>query len=250
LAIEQRNAHADTFSTSGARLSRAEAGCSIELRVPRRSDDVNALIQSGTIETVRMTYPAGNRRSISAEGFARLLDALHADPDQAAHEYERLRRALVKFFDWRAVPAPDECADETLDRLARKLEDTAVKDVKKYVHGIARFVAMERRRAPAFTSISDTPLDSIAASPPVEADEGDALRDCFDRCLDKLPEESRSLILRYYEGERDAKIANRRRLASALGLTENALRSRVQRVRDRLERCMQACASQPLGHTP
>ena len=52
---------------------------------------------------------------------------------------------------------------------------------------------------------------------------------------------SRSLVLAYYEGERGAKIANRRRLAEALGLSDNALRSRVQRLRDRLQTCIERC---------
>ena len=207
-----------------------------------------ALVESAEVNRVRMTYPAGNHRSITAHGFARLLERLHADSEQAPHEYERLRRALVKFFDWRGVSPADECADEVLDRLARKLDDTTVLDVRKYVHGIARLVALERRRAPAFSSIDEIRHAPMAAA--VASDDGTRLQDCFDRCLTQLPEESRQLILRYYEGERNTKISNRRRLASTLGLTENALRSRVQRLRDRLEQCVQACSSQPLSHTP
>src|SRR5262245_623735 len=192
-----------------------------------------------------MSRPAGDRRSISADGFARLLARLHPDADEAAHEYERLRRALVKFFDWRGLWPADECADDALDRLVSKLDETFVQDVRKYVYGIARLVALERRRGPAFFSIDDAP--ALAVAPPA-IEEGDPLRDCFDRCLGELPDESRSLLVSYYEGERSGKIANRRRLATALGLTENALRSRVQRLRDRLEHCVRSCAAQPLRH--
>lgn len=187
---------------------------------------------------------------MSADGLARLLQRLHPDTAEAAHEYERVRRALVKFFDWRGVWPPEECADEALDRLAQKLEQVDVQDVRKYVHGIARLVALERRRGPAFSSIEDVPHVARAAVP-VPDEDGGRLHDCFDRCLSALPDDSRSLILRYYEGERTAKISNRRRLATMFGLTENALRSRVQRLRDRLERCVQACSSsRPLGDTP
>jgi DNA-directed RNA polymerase specialized sigma24 family protein len=181
-------------------------------------------------------------RSITAAGFSRLLTRLHSDVEQAGQEYERLRRTLVKFFDWRGAPAPEECADETLDRLARKLEDTIVDDVRNYAYGIARLVLMERRRDPVFSSIDGHPaLASVPAGP--TDDEGDRLHDCFDRCLADFPEQTRSLILRYYEGERFAKISNRRELAASLGLSEGALRSRVQRLRDRLEQCVQACIS-------
>jgi len=194
-----------------------------------------------------MTYPAGNRRSMSADGFARLLERLHDDPEQAAREYERLHRALVKFFDWRGASPPDECADEVLDRLAHKLEETLVQDVRKYAHGVARLVALERRRGPAFSSIDDVSQRRLIATTPQE--EGSRVHDCFDRCLAELSEESRSLLLRYYEGERHAKISNRRRLATMLGVTENALRSRVQRLRDRLEQCVRACSAQPVSDT-
>lgn len=206
-----------------------------------------ALLESGAFDEIRMTYPAGDRRSISAEGFARLLDRLHADPDQAAHEYERLRRGLVKFFDWRGTAPPEECADEVLDRLAQKLAQVTVQDVASYVRGIARMVLLERRRGPVFSSIEEAPQATLAVQPPAEA--GSRLHDCFDRCLAELPDEGRTLILRYYEGERSAKISNRRHLASMLGVTESALRNRVQRLRDRLEDCVRACSSHPVGQT-
>lgn len=207
-----------------------------------------ALVESPAFEPVPMTYPAGDDRSMSAVSFARLLEALHANPDEAAEEYERLRRTLLKFFDWRGVPAPEECADEVLDRLARKLETTVVRDVRKYMYGIARLVALERRRGPIFDAIDDVPELPLVVAP-AGSDDGNRLHDCFDRCLDALPEESRSLLLRYYEGERNAKISNRRRLATMFGVTENALRSRVQRLRDRLEQCVHACTAQPVSHT-
>jgi RNA polymerase sigma factor (sigma-70 family) len=221
-----------------------------------RSPEVSvALVESGALEVGRMTYPAGNRRSLNAPDYARLLNRLHPETGQAEQEYARLRRALVKFFDWRGASVPEDCADEVFDRLAQKIEETIVNDVKKYAYGIARLVALEQRRGPAFSSIEDIPQLSVAASSPalspLEATEDrdrERLQDCFDRCLAELPEESRSLLLDYYEGEQSAKISNRRRLASLLGVTDNALRSRVQRLRDRLEHCVHAC-SQPVSHT-
>jgi DNA-directed RNA polymerase specialized sigma24 family protein len=206
-----------------------------------------ALVESVAPEVVRMPTPAGDRRALSAQGFARLLERLHPESGQAAQEYEQLRRSLVKFFDWRGVSTPDECADEVLDRLAFKLDATPVQDVKKYALGIARLVALERRRGPVMSSIDEVGHAPLAA--PAANQDSHPLHDCFERCLTELPEESRSLLLRYYDGERAAKISNRQGLATLLGLTDNALRSRVQRLRDRLERCVRACASQPMGHS-
>lgn len=74
-------------------------------------------------------------RSLTTAALGRLLNRLHADTDRAAEEYERLRRSLIKFFDWRGAWPADECADEALDRLALKLEqETAVEDVQRYAY--------------------------------------------------------------------------------------------------------------------
>jgi DNA-directed RNA polymerase specialized sigma24 family protein len=180
-------------------------------------------------------------QALTAERFAGLLARLHADPEQSGLEYERLRRSLIKFFDWRGGWPPDECADECLDRLARRLaEQVPVLDVRHFALGIARLVLLERRRQPPVTSIGDA--TAVEASPmPGEPDVDSTLYDCFDRCLAEMPVEARAALLKYYEGERDRKIANRRRLSASLGLSENALRSRVQRLRDRLENCIHSC---------
>jgi DNA-directed RNA polymerase specialized sigma24 family protein len=192
-----------------------------------------------------MEHRTHGARSITAADLARLLARLHPDVDQAAQEYERLRRALIKFFDWRGAPAPEECADDTIDRLARKLEDTVVDDVRGYAHGIAHLVLLERRRQPSFSSIEhELRAPGLHIAPP--DDEDDRVHECFERCLARLPDDARSLVVRYYEGERLAKISNRRRLAAVLGLSENALRSRVQRLRDRLERCLEECVSRKM----
>ena len=177
--------------------------------------------------------------SSSEADLARLLVRLAPDRERAGREYERLRRTLIKFFDWRGASPADECADETLDRLARKLRDTAVNDLWHYAHGIARLVLLERSRQPAMSPIADAE-HAVAFESDLASDDG-GLHDCFDRCLAALSAESRALILGYYQGEQSEKISNRRRLAASLGLSENALRSRVQRVRNRLERCLRGC---------
>ena len=56
-----------------------------------------------------------------------------------------------------------------------------------------------------------------------------------------LPPDGRDLILKYYVDEGRTRIDNRRRLAQAFGISENALRSRAQRLRDGLECCITDC---------
>ena len=184
------------------------------------------------------------RRAVSV-GFDRLLSRLGPNPDRAAAEYERLRLALEKFFDWHCAWPPEECADETLDRLAFKLAaEVEIVDVRAYARGIARLVLLEWRRRPAPVSMDERPWRAEPRVPPaVEDHEGEAFRACFERCLAALSAGSHAIVLEYYAAEQRAKIDNRRRLAQTLGISESALRNRVQRVRNRLERCVQACTA-------
>lgn len=179
--------------------------------------------------------------SITPRAFALLLARLGDDPADGGEHYEALRRALVRFFDWRGAHAPDACADETLDRLARRLDDgAAIDDVRGFAHGIARLVLLEHWRRPRELPIDEAPG---AREPPWQEapPEEDPRPACFERCLAELPAEGRALILKYYAAEGRRKIDGRKRMAASLGLSETALRNRTQRLRDRLERCTQRC---------
>ena len=174
---------------------------------------------------------------MSGPGLPRLLERLDSDPERAGAEFERLRRTLTRFFDWRGAAFPDECADETLDRLAGKIaEGTAVIDVGALAHGIARLVLLEDYRARVGRAGAETEIPDRSAE---SGDAGDPLLADLDACLERLDADERALVLAYYaEPAGRRKIEARRRLAAGLGVTDNALRSRVQRLRDRLEGCL------------
>jgi DNA-directed RNA polymerase specialized sigma24 family protein len=180
--------------------------------------------------------------SVTASGFAQLLRRLDADPDRAASEYERLRHTLVKFFDWRGAWPPDDCADETIDRLVAKLgREIPIDDVRRYAHGIARLVLLERRRREAQAPLEDHP--DLANLPVADIAPTSPLHRCFERCLAALPDEQRILVLQYHTNERQAKIDHRRQLARSLGISENALRSRVHRICHALEQTVLRCVA-------
>lgn len=177
-----------------------------------------------------------------ADAFGRLLTRLDRDPERAGDEFERLRRTLTRFFGWRGARFPDECADETLDRLAAKIgEGTAVIDVGALAHGIARLVLLEEYRASGRRA--DREPDPPDRPQPEEAAET-VLLEHLDACLARLGDDERRLVLAYYaEPAGRRKIESRQRLAGELRVTDNALRSRVQRLRDRLEECLRQRAA-------
>lgn len=179
--------------------------------------------------------------TLTKEAFAKFLACLDPDRDRAAETYEVLRLKLIKFFDWRGAHFPEECVDETFNRVARKVDGgEVINNIATYCHGIARMILLEKLRDPDHQRIS---LDELSEAPAVNPwhESTDFRRQCFEQCLDNLASESRLLILEYYRDERRSKIENRRLLARKLGIPLHALRNRAQRVRERLERCVIRC---------
>jgi RNA polymerase sigma factor (sigma-70 family) len=181
---------------------------------------------------------------LTGKAFERFLACLDSDPERAGEQYEAIRQKLVKFFDWRGAHFPEECADETINRLIRKLEfGETIRDIPTYCLGIARLVFLEMLKKPESRQVNLDDLSSFTA-PSIEQEDSTQLA-CFDRCLSELPIESRQLILQYYQDEQRTKINNRQAIADRLGIAVNALRSRVQRIRDKLERCITNCIGGP-----
>jgi len=179
--------------------------------------------------------------TLSAEALTRFLACLDPDSDRAGEKYESLRLALVKFFDWRGAHFPEELADETINRVIRKIDEgETFRDITTYCHGVARLVLLERLKGPESKRADFEELSPAALVAP-EPEEEDERQDCFERCLKELPVESRQLILQYYGDEKREKINRRLGMAERLGIPLNALRSRAQRIRNRLEECVNGC---------
>jgi len=177
---------------------------------------------------------AGGRWELTGRALQGFLVRLDTNPVVAGEKYEHLRRALLKFFSWHQVPEAESSVDETLDRIARRLDGgRTVDDISAFAYGVAKLVRRERqRRSAAMLTTSDERLVANAAvSPPEDAEVRDA---CLQHCLAALSPSDRDLILAYYAGTGRERIDGRARLAAALGLSENALRLRAQRLRDRL----------------
>jgi DNA-directed RNA polymerase specialized sigma24 family protein len=179
--------------------------------------------------------------TLSAEALAGFLVCLDPDSDRAGEKYESLRLTLMKFFDWRGAQFPEECADETINRVIRKLDEgETIRDIPTYCHGVARLVLLEKLKGPESkrADFEELPPAALVAPEPEGEDER---RECFEGCLKELPVESRQLILQYYSDEKREKIDRRSALAQRLGIPLNALRSRAQRIRNRLEECVHGC---------
>jgi RNA polymerase sigma factor (sigma-70 family) len=179
--------------------------------------------------------------ALNEEAFHKLLASLDADRQRAGERYEHLRRGLIRFFDWRGSRQSETDADETIDRLARKLDEgAAIDDVYSYAIGVGRLVLLESYRSQEKEQSVSEPF-SLPASDEEEDREYDQRADCFDSCLAKLPADKRELIVRYYQGDERAKINNRQQLAERLGIPISRLRIQAHRIREKLEACIHNC---------
>lgn len=187
--------------------------------------------------------------ALTADAFEKLLDSFSQDRNEAGAQYEIIRQKLVRFFEWRAIGSADEHADETINRVARRIDEgQIIENLKSYFYGVARMVCMEvvkdREHAPIALDDALALLRDKAAEV-TETVEADPRVLCFDRCLDSLAPEQRTLITTYYEEERRAKIELRQELADKLNIPLNALRIRAHRIRVNLEKCITTCLQAP-----
>jgi DNA-directed RNA polymerase specialized sigma24 family protein len=187
-------------------------------------------------------------RDLTRDAFERLLALLDSDRDRAGDRYERVRFKLVRFFEWRGSAFPEELADRTIDRVCRKITEGSeiLEDPSGYFYGVARNILKEswddqRRRRDAVNQSAASQRTLLAAEPPFAAERR---FQCLDQCLAKLPPSARDALLRYYEGEGRAKIANRLTIAREEAMSIASLRLRMSRLRGRLQKCVGICLAQ------
>jgi DNA-directed RNA polymerase specialized sigma24 family protein len=195
--------------------------------------------------------------NLSPEEFEGLLNRLGPDRDQAAEEYELLRRKLVRFFERNQCAGTDALADETIDRVARRLEIDEIRDINLFSFGVARIVHLEsRRKAARVVSINEDPGGEILLSDRLDLEasmveqitQAEGLG-CLEKCLGNLAEDDHALILEYYIGEKHSRIKQRQDLALKRGVGVKTLRNRANSVREKLRRCVFACLKKALRQT-
>jgi RNA polymerase sigma factor (sigma-70 family) len=179
--------------------------------------------------------PAKQLKDLRQEDFDRLLDWLDVDREQAGFAYEKIRRRLIAILASRGCLSAEELADETIDRVARRvsdIRDAYVGEPAIYFLGVMNNVHHEYLRRPVRPQLLDRND---------EAETREQAHSCLDRCLDKLTQNSRQIIESYYAEDKRAKINLRRRLAEELGLRPSSLRARALRIREKLQACIVQC---------
>jgi DNA-directed RNA polymerase specialized sigma24 family protein len=165
-----------------------------------------------------------------------LLEFLGTTEGEFEKVYGEIRRKLVHFFVYRGRSDFDELADRTIFEVlkdCRRVADSYVGDPLLWIYGVARNVLRESSKTPPAT------LPMPEPSPPEEKEARDeCLRGCME---DRLEDADRAFIMQYYFGEKAEKIEHRKRLAVLLEKTENGLRIKAHRIRNKLRDCVSMC---------
>jgi DNA-directed RNA polymerase specialized sigma24 family protein len=178
---------------------------------------------------------------LTQETFDGLLLWLDPDRDRAGQLYGEIQGKLIKIFARRGCPIADELADETINRVAKKLaeiQDSYVGDPALYFYGVGNKVFLEyvRKRPEPLPLPTPEPPERIESS-----------YQCLEKCLAQAPPSSRNLFLEYFRLEKPDKIEHRRALAQRLGISINALRTRAHRIRTALQQCLAECVERSAG---
>ncbi len=184
--------------------------------------------------------------TVEIQAFDRLLAMLGPDRDRAGRRYLEIRANLVRMFEWRGCVAPDEYADEAMNRCARKIgEGAEIQDLASYAIGVGRMLVMEMNRARARAPLPMGKAPEPYTLPVEPADDSESRMNCLRCCLSRLSPENRELILHYYQGDKGDKIENRKTLSERFGVPQGTLRMRALRLRESLQKCAQDCIACP-----
>ena len=185
--------------------------------------------------------PGRQKWTLTQDAFDKLLVAFGGDRETAGQKYLEIRSNLTRFFEWRGCAFPEDHADETINRIAKRVvEGEEILNHSGYAMGVARMLLLEINKG---RQREQAALAEIGAAPDVfaPADNDESRLDCLRNCLQKLSPDNRDLILQYYQGDKGEKIENRKKLLERLGIPVNTLRMRALRLRERLQSCVEEC---------
>lgn len=178
--------------------------------------------------------------------FEAVLKWLDPDRDRAAETRVLFHGRLTRFFLRNHCAVPEDLADQTFDRVGKLLlegKNVPAENHEGYLNRVAFYVLQEfRRKSRLVTQLPEDKPEPADPRPSAdETDEGmekERLQLCLDECLDRLPPESRIMLLEYYSEDKTLKIVTRDRIAKRLGIASGVLRNRIWRLRNDLRECI------------
>src|SRR5258705_13831542 len=144
---------------------------------------------------------------LSQESFDALLAWLDSDRERAGNKYEAIRERLIKIFIGRGCYEPEDLADETINRVIKRLNESEpqfVGDRARYFYGVANKGHLEYLRRKPVQHAAPGFVDSHNLEEEFK---------CLEHCLGRLTSENHRKVLEDYQEDTDPKIDHRKLLA-------------------------------------
>src|SRR3712207_1589070 len=143
--------------------------------------------------------PLRRKWILTQEAFDKLLAALGPDRERAGETYLEIRRNLVRFFEWRGSPLPEDQADETFNRLAKRVAGgEEILNPMSYCLGVARMLLLESNKERAREQLALSEMAGSQAAQKGADEHAEARMGCLRECLETLSPKNRRLIVQYY----------------------------------------------------
>ena len=129
--------------------------------------------------------------ALNQEAFDKLLVAFDVDRETAGRKYLEIRNNLTRFFEWRGCSFPEDHADETINRMAKRVfEGEEILNHSGYAMGVARLLLLEINKG---RQREQSALAEIGAAPDVYVPEDDdeSRLTCLRSCLQTLSPDRR-----------------------------------------------------------
>lgn len=175
--------------------------------------------------------------TLTKDSFDALLEWLDPDREKAGQLYETIHAGLIRMFVSKGLADAEHYADETMDRVVKRLPEIRgeyVGQPVRYFIGVARNIIREASRPKEVTT--DRPLEFVSLK---EVDS--ELASCLSKCLKTIGRDKLELIYDYHVYEGRQKIESHREMAAELSISVGALRTRAHHVRAALEECVSRC---------
>lgn len=180
--------------------------------------------------------------------FDALLNLFSDDRSEAGEKYEQIRNGLTRFFEFRGCHDPETLVDETINRVAGKIDSfDGTRNIKPaaFFYGFATNVLSEYRRdSRREIALDETPYEVVAVEDDGEVE--DARIDCLHKCMAKLDAVEKELITSYFAHNGREKIELRRKMSERLNCSPAALHTRVFRIKASLKVCIANCTKSKL----
>ncbi len=179
-----------------------------------------------------------DRLTSTTNDFESLLSWFSENRELAGEMYEKIRVGLIRYFYFKGCKNGEDLADETINRVTKKLSSldfSAQNKPATIFYGFAQNVALEELRKDKLK----VPIDPNFREKTQDSKEPKF--NCLDECLKNLPTADETLLRQYYEKSKSEKAHHRQKLAKDNNLSEVNLHVKLHRLRKTMRNCIEIC---------